>query len=90
MAKQKFITRTITTVRADFIAVTTDTEEVLHYSVPLPTYCTTEKLAMTHLKSIYKHTNVVVVKITKLDKEDKLYRMTEDLFTVYGEEISHR
>ena len=90
MAKQKFITRTITTITVEFIALNTNSEDISHVCLQLPTYCTTEKLAMKEIVELYKSSPVVPVKITKLHKEDKLYRMSEDLFISYGEEISHR
>lgn len=90
MAKEKFITRTITTITVEFIALNTNSEEVSHACLELPTYCTTEKLAMKEIGEIFKCSPVVPVKITKLHKVDKLYRMSEDLFIAYGEEISHR
>ena len=90
MAKQKFITRTITAITVEFIAINTDSEDVSHIRLQLPTYCNSEKLAMEELKRIYKGGPIVPVKITKLHKEDKLFRMSEDLFIAYGEEISHR
>lgn len=90
MAKQKFITRTITTISADVMLVNTETEKVSVVNFLLPTYCTTEKLAMEALLDINASPNTIPVKIVKLNKVDKLYRMSEDLFVVYGEEISHR
>lgn len=90
MAKEKFITRTITTITVEVMLINTNSEQVSKVELQLPTYCTTEKLAMAELSQLYKSVPVVPVKITKLHKEDKLFRMSEDMFIAYGEEISHR
>lgn len=89
MARERMVTRTITTAVLDVMTVNIETAEVLKKEFRVPSYSGTPK-EQAWVKSQIETDTVKVVTITPVGEEENLYSMPESLFIQLADKLPPR